>query len=89
LAFFIDREHHRVLGRIDVKADNVLQFLGKLRIVRSSDSLKAGCAGGRVDEPFQLDIERKARLHLHVTPAQLRVIVTIRPATPARRHALA
>jgi hypothetical protein len=30
---FIDGGHHSVIGRIDVKADNVLEFLGKLRLI--------------------------------------------------------
>jgi hypothetical protein len=31
LTLFIDREHHRVLGRIDIEANNILELLGELR----------------------------------------------------------
>jgi len=36
LALFIDREHHGMIGRIDVEADNLPEFAGELR---SLDSL--------------------------------------------------
>lgn len=34
LAFLIDRQHHGVLGRIDVEPDDLVRFLGKARILR-------------------------------------------------------
>jgi hypothetical protein len=36
LALLIDREHHGMIGRIDVEADNLPEFAGELR---SLDSL--------------------------------------------------
>ena len=32
LAFFINREHHRMRWRVDVKPDHIAQFGGKLRV---------------------------------------------------------
>ena len=34
LAFLVDRQHHRVRRRIDVKADHVPQLVGELRVIR-------------------------------------------------------
>jgi hypothetical protein len=39
LAFLIDREDHRVVRRVDIEADNVLEFLRELRIVTTEVSL--------------------------------------------------
>ena len=44
LALFVDREDHRMSGRVDVEADNVLEFLCELGIVRQlerSDAMGA------------------------------------------------
>ena len=41
LAFFIDREHHGMVGRIDVEADNILEFVSKFRIVRQLERADA------------------------------------------------
>ncbi len=39
--WLVDREHDRVVGRIDVETDNVLEFLSKLRIVRQLECTHA------------------------------------------------
>jgi hypothetical protein len=49
LALFVDREHHRMLGRVYVETHNVLEFVRKLRIVRQLE--RADAMRGRVDEP--------------------------------------
>ena len=39
LRLLIDRQHHGVLGRIDIEADDILNLGGKLRIVRQLEGL--------------------------------------------------
>ena len=41
LALFIDREDDRMLRRVDIEADNVLEFIRKLRIVRQLERADA------------------------------------------------
>ena len=41
LAFFIEREDDRVFRRVDMEAENVLEFLGELRIVRQLERANA------------------------------------------------
>jgi hypothetical protein len=40
LRFLIDRQHQRVLRRIDVEADDILHLGGKLRVIRQLDTSK-------------------------------------------------
>ena len=48
LALFVDREYHRMSGRVEVEADNVLEFSANLG---SFDSLNVRMRGGRVAGP--------------------------------------
>ena len=41
LAFFIDAQHQRMFGRVQIQPDDVDDFLGKLRIVRDLERLGA------------------------------------------------
>ena len=49
LALLVDREHDGVGGRIDVEADDVLELLGELRVVRQLEA--CGCGAARVGGP--------------------------------------
>jgi len=46
LALFVDREDHRMSGRVDVEADNVLEFLCELGIVRQLE--RSDAMGGEL-----------------------------------------
>src|SRR6516162_5714337 len=68
LAFFIDREHHGMVGRLDVEADNILELVSTFRIVRQlerADAMRrelmglkdrtqayAGCLGQHSSSPM-------------------------------------
>ena len=42
LRLLVDREHQRMLGRIDMEADDVLHLGGKLRVVRQLETAGRG-----------------------------------------------
>ena len=41
LALFVDRQHHRMGGRIEIKADDIRHFLSELRITRALEAAHA------------------------------------------------
>src|SRR5262249_5500779 len=62
LALLVERKDHRMGGRIDVEADDVLEFLGKLRVIRQLEGPDAvRCELVRLEDALhrpQADVRR-------------------------------